>query len=64
MLKKSLWLKMAAETDGNLPASQAPTELQLSISSKRVAKASKTFAALTEALRSFFPPGCGLPPEM
>ena len=39
---------MADEKDGNSQASDAATELQLSLSSKRVSKASTTFAALTE----------------
>ena len=39
---------MAEETEGNSQASAAPTELQLSLSSKRVSKAGTTFAALTE----------------
>ena len=39
---------MADETDGNSQASDAATELQLSLSSKRVSKAGTTFAALTE----------------
>ena len=43
---------MADETDGNSQASEAATELQLNISSKRVSKASKTFAALTEIVDS------------
>ena len=38
---------MADEKDGNSQASDAATELQLSLSSKRVSKASTTFAALT-----------------